>query len=185
MPSYLTKDSLTTSSRVIGYADDTTVYVKAKSLQILRPELERLGKIMMQYCNENGLITNSQKTQILTNAKHPIKVQIDQTTVSSNQTISLLGIEYDEVPSSAIPPFSLQAALNDRNGPSSGISYIFTDVGLPKSEDVSTTLLQSGSMTTLCIPLSCVNLSGSMMPFESEKARVFMLAPCIDLGWLS
>ena len=96
MPNHLIKDSLTASSRIIGYADDTTVYIKAKTLQILSMEFERLASIMIDYCNENNLVINSQKTQILTSSKQQIKVKIGQNMVSSSETICLLGLEYDE-----------------------------------------------------------------------------------------
>jgi hypothetical protein len=78
MPKCLTKDTLTTSSRVVGFADDTTVYVKSKNCEQLSVELERLGKKMVNYCNENGLILNGQKTQILTAARKKIDIKIDK-----------------------------------------------------------------------------------------------------------
>ena len=79
----------------MGYVDDTTVYVKSKSVEHLREELERLANKMVCYCNENGLIINSQKTQILTNAREKIEIKINHDVVSSAPTISLLGLEYD------------------------------------------------------------------------------------------
>ena len=88
--------SMTTTSKMINYADDSTVYAKAKTIESLVTKLERIGNIMIHYCNENNLIINSQKTQILTSAKQEIKVKIGQNIVTSNQTISLLGLEYDE-----------------------------------------------------------------------------------------
>ena len=96
LPKYVIRDTLTTSSRLIGYADDSTVYVKAKSLKSLISELESLAINMINFCNENGLIINTQKTQILSNAKQEIKVKIGNEIVQSNKSISLLGLEYDE-----------------------------------------------------------------------------------------
>ena len=96
MPNYLIKDSLKASSRMIGYADDSTVYIKTKSLETLKAELEQLANIMINYCNKNNLVINTQKTQILTNTKQEITVKIGQNMVSSSQTITLLGLEYDK-----------------------------------------------------------------------------------------
>ena len=81
---------------VTGYADDTTVHVKEKNLECLTPKLEMIGNNMIQYCNENELVINTKKTQILTSAKQEIKVKVGQDIVASSKTISLLGLEYDE-----------------------------------------------------------------------------------------
>ena len=94
MPAYLTRDSLNIG--ITGYADDTTVHVKEKNLKDVTAKLEILGENMIQYCNENELIINAKKTQILTSAKQVIKVRIGKDTVPSSKTISLLGLEYDE-----------------------------------------------------------------------------------------
>ena len=95
MPKYLTRNTGTTSSKVVGYADDTTVYVKAKNPEHLRMELQSLGHIMVDYCDKNGLVLNGQKTQLLTNARKKFEININHDIVNSNPTVSLLGLEYD------------------------------------------------------------------------------------------
>ena len=95
MPRYLTRNTGTTSSTVVGYADDTTVYVKAKDPEHLRMELQSLGNIMVDYCDKNGLVLNGQKTQLLSNARKKFEININHDIVNSNPTISLLGLEYD------------------------------------------------------------------------------------------
>ena len=95
MPGYLTRNTGTTSSTVVGYADDTTVYVKAKDPEHLRMELQSLGNIMVDYCDKNGLVLNGQKTQLLSNARKKFEININHDIVNSNPTISLLGLEYD------------------------------------------------------------------------------------------
>ena len=95
MPKFLTRETLVTSSKVMGYADDTTVYIKARNIEHLISEMEWLGSKMVSYCHKNGLILNAQKTQILTTEKKKIEIIIGQDTVLSSQTISLLGLEYD------------------------------------------------------------------------------------------
>ena len=52
MPKGLTRNTEFTSSKVVGYADDTTVYVKARNPEHLKQELQALGRIMVDYCNE-------------------------------------------------------------------------------------------------------------------------------------
>jgi ribonuclease P/MRP protein subunit RPP40 len=95
MPKCLERNTVSTKSKVTGYADDTTVYVKAKSPEHLKMELQCLGNRMVGYCVENGLVLNSQKTQLLTNARKNIEINIDHDIVKSIPTISLLGLEYD------------------------------------------------------------------------------------------
>ena len=51
------------------YADDSTVYIKTRSLETLKEELEELA-------NNKNLVINTQKTQILTNTKQKITVKI-------------------------------------------------------------------------------------------------------------
>ena len=80
---------------ITGYADDTTVHVNEKNLTDIIAKLEILAKNMIQYCNENELIINAKKTQILTLAKQDIKVRIGQDMITSSRKISLLGLEYE------------------------------------------------------------------------------------------
>ena len=48
MPKFHIRDSICVSSRVFGYADDTTVYSKAQSVRDLKDEFELLGSQMVQ-----------------------------------------------------------------------------------------------------------------------------------------
>ena len=95
MPKFLTRDSLCASSRIFGYADDTTVYSKAHSVRDLKNEFELLASQMVTYCKRNGLISNSQKTQILTSTGVTFKVNVGQDYIPVSQQIKLLGIEYN------------------------------------------------------------------------------------------
>ena len=95
MPQCLTRVTETTSSKVVGYADDTNVYVKSNNVKNLSSELQFLANNMVNFCNKNGLILNAQKIQILTTARETIQLKINQDMVSSCPTISLLGLEYD------------------------------------------------------------------------------------------
>ena len=49
---------------------------------------------MGDYCNENGLILNGQKTQLLMSARKGIEININDDVVNSNTTVSLHGLEY-------------------------------------------------------------------------------------------
>ena len=73
MPEYLTRNTGSTSSKVVGYADDTAVYFKSKNPEDLRQELQSLGHIMVDYCNENGHVLNGQKTQLLLSARKKLR----------------------------------------------------------------------------------------------------------------
>ena len=72
-PKCFTRNTGSTSSKVVGYADDTTVYVKGKNPEHLRMELQSLGRMMVDYCDENGLVLNGQKTQLLTSARKKLR----------------------------------------------------------------------------------------------------------------
>ena len=50
MPKHLKRDSLRSSTRVCGYADDTTVYCKARSIQDLKEEFEIYHQEPSQKC---------------------------------------------------------------------------------------------------------------------------------------
>ena len=108
------QDTQLTHSRVAGYTDDTTMYVKTKNLEHLRSELDRLASEMVKYYNENGLKLNGKKTQILATAREKIEVIIDQVSVSSAQSISLLGLEYNTNLSTAPCLYSLARESNTR-----------------------------------------------------------------------
>ena len=96
MPRNLLSDTSSSSSRVIGYADDTTVYIKARNIEELKSKFEEIAKVMVNYCNDNDLVLNKQKTQILTSSKSPMEIKVGNDLVSSSKSISLLGLEYDE-----------------------------------------------------------------------------------------
>ena len=49
MPKHLKRDSLHSSTRLCGYADDTTVYSKARSIQDLKEEFEIVASNMISY----------------------------------------------------------------------------------------------------------------------------------------
>ena len=56
-------------------------------------EFECVGGQMVSYCRLNGLILNSQKTQIITSTRVNFKVKIDQEYVPVSQQIKLLAVE--------------------------------------------------------------------------------------------
>ena len=86
---------------MIEYADDTTVYVKSKSVEDLSAELESLASVMVHNCNKNGLIASCQRTQVLTTSRVKIKVKINHETAIYHPTINLLGLEYATIFSNA------------------------------------------------------------------------------------
>ena len=52
-------------------------YVKAKNPEHLKMELQSLGRIIVGYCDENGLVLNGQKTQLLTNTRKKLEININ------------------------------------------------------------------------------------------------------------
>ena len=51
MPKYLIRDTQKASSRITGYTDDTTAYVKSENEMNLKEELEIIAEGMVNYCN--------------------------------------------------------------------------------------------------------------------------------------
>ena len=94
MPKFLKRESSSASSKVVGFADDTTVYSMAQSTKELKNEMEIVGNNMTTYCNTNGLILNSQKTQIITSTgSDSLVIKIGKDHVPVSQQIKLLGVE--------------------------------------------------------------------------------------------
>ena len=79
----------------MSYADDSTLSVKCKSKETLKAELERMAMRMKDYCSRNGLIMNSDKTQLLVSFKENFEVMVGGTIIKAVQEICLLGIDYD------------------------------------------------------------------------------------------
>ena len=61
----------------------------------MKDEFEILASHMISYCKSNGLILNSQKTQIITSTGAHFKVKIGEEYVPVARQIKLLGVEYD------------------------------------------------------------------------------------------
>ena len=53
-----------TNARMTGYADDSTVYVWNKNVNLLKTDLEMLSSRMISFCRSVGLILNNSKTQL-------------------------------------------------------------------------------------------------------------------------
>ena len=63
LPNYVT--SGTPKAKMMCYADDSTLYLSAKSKESLKSNLELMSKKVIQYCHYNGLVINSAKTKLL------------------------------------------------------------------------------------------------------------------------
>ena len=85
----------TTNAKLIGYADDSTVYVHAKNVDILQSDLERLSNRMISYCQSAGLILNNDKTQLLVSPKQTCQVKVGSSLISAAPELHLLGVDFD------------------------------------------------------------------------------------------
>ena len=93
LPGYVTEG--TVNAKMCNYCDDSTLYTISKSKETLKSELERMATRMIDYCNRNGLIINSDKTQLLISSKEILKVKVGESVIKSVQEICLLGISFD------------------------------------------------------------------------------------------
>ena len=93
LPSSVISDMKNAS--IMSYADDCNIYVHAKSLNILRSDIEILSKRMISYCQKTGLVLNNDKTQLLVSTKKHFEVHIGSCLIKAKPEISILGVDYD------------------------------------------------------------------------------------------
>ena len=83
------------NAKMMAYADDTTIYVRSKSLNSLKSDLEELSKRMISYCHSVGLILNNSKTQRLISPKQSCQIRMGSSLISATPEINLLGVDFD------------------------------------------------------------------------------------------
>ena len=93
LPNYVTSE--TPKAKMMCYADDSTLYLSAKSMESLKSNLELMSKKMIQYCHDNGLVINSAKTKLLLSSKDNFEMFVGDSIVRADTEISLLGIDYN------------------------------------------------------------------------------------------
>ena len=93
LPKYVTNG--TPNAKMMCYADDSTLYQSAKSMELLKVDLEMMSTRMIKYCNNNGLIINSAKTKLLLSSKDDFEVTVGDSIVHADPEICLLGITFD------------------------------------------------------------------------------------------
>jgi hypothetical protein len=93
MPQYVIGNML--NAKMMAYADDSTLYVRAKSLELLKADLKRLSNRMISYCRSAGLVLNSEKTQLLVSPKQECQIEMGSSLISATPEINLLGIDFD------------------------------------------------------------------------------------------
>ena len=105
-------DSL--NANLMAYADDSTLYVHSKSMDLLREDLERLSSQMISYCHGAGLVLNNDKTQLLVSSSKKFQIKVGSSLISSSPVLKLLGVEFD-TNFSTIPSLkTLATAANTR-----------------------------------------------------------------------
>ena len=77
------------------YADDSTLYLSAESKESLKSNLELMSNRMIRYCNDNGLVINSDKTKLMLSSKDDFEMLVGDSVVRADSEISLLGIDYN------------------------------------------------------------------------------------------
>ena len=93
MPKYVINN--TPNAKMVGYADDSTVYVHSKNVNLLKADLEKLSSRMISYCHGAGLVLNNSKTQLLVSPKQVCQIKMGSSLISSTQEINLLGVDLD------------------------------------------------------------------------------------------
>ena len=83
------------NKKMTGYADDTTAYVYAKTVNEVKVKLERLSERMISYCDSTGLVLNYDKTQLLVSPKQLCHIKMGDSLISSSSELNILGIDFD------------------------------------------------------------------------------------------
>ena len=83
------------TAKMMCYADDCTMYTHAKSLEVLKSNLEKLFRRMMLYCQETGLILKNEKTQLLVSSKKGFEIDIGSSLIKAKSEINILGVDYN------------------------------------------------------------------------------------------
>jgi len=93
MQKYVIGDS--PNANLMAYADDSTLYAHANSMDLLREDLERLSDRMISYCQGTGLVLNNDKTQLLVSTSKKFQIKVGSSLISSSPVLKLLGVEFD------------------------------------------------------------------------------------------
>ena len=83
------------NAKMVGYADDSTMYVHAKDMKLLQAGLQRIPNRMISYCNSAGLILNHDKTQLLVSTKQKCQISVGPSSIEGASEINLLGVTFD------------------------------------------------------------------------------------------
>ena len=84
-----------TRASMMSYADDCTIYVRSKTLDILKSDIEFLSGKMISYCRKTGLVLNNEKTQLLVSTKKAFEVTIGSCVIKGKPKINILGVDND------------------------------------------------------------------------------------------
>ena len=93
MPKYVTDN--VPNARMAAYADDSTFYLHAKNLNLLKSYLEKLASQMISYCHSAGLVLNHDKTQLLVSTNQKCQIEVGSSLISATPEINLLGVDFD------------------------------------------------------------------------------------------
>ena len=83
------------------YADDTFIYAVDKDVNVVKAKLERRATLFAQFANDNGLVLNASKTQLLLSGvnsatRADFTITFDGATISPAPELELLGVRYDK-----------------------------------------------------------------------------------------
>ena len=102
------------NANLMAYADDSTLYAHAKSMDVLRVDLERLSDRMISYSQGTGLVLNNDKTQLLVSSSKKFQINVGSSLISASPVLKLLGIEFDRNFSTTPSLKKLATAANTR-----------------------------------------------------------------------
>ena len=99
MPKFHIRDSICVSSRVFGYADDTTTTVSGKDMGLLTNKCEEEASKLITFMSANRLAANDDKTHIMCIRrkvdKEEIEIKVGNSSIKESTHEKLLGVWVD------------------------------------------------------------------------------------------
>ena len=80
---------------IVSYADDNTPYTFSSELDLALKKLRSYTVKIFEWFHNNRLKSNAGKCNLITGSTFPVKIQIENTILSSVKKVKLLGVRID------------------------------------------------------------------------------------------
>jgi len=81
---------------IASYADDNSPYCSNINIESVSNDLEKVAKIIFQWCDENGMQANPEKSHAILSKSSNIEIAVTESIISSSDCEKLLGVFIDK-----------------------------------------------------------------------------------------